>query len=303
MNTTSSGASDIDRARELLLNNLERIDHVTRSVCKRRGLSPDEVQDVVGQVRLRLIENDYAVLRHYRYRSSLATYVATLVRHWLADDHVRTHGKWHASAEAERLGPIAVALERMLHREDATLDDALLTLQTMEPELTRDGLARIAEQLPPRWPRPRSVPLEHAYEGAVAVPHHDVEPDHDRTVAYVASQVRQAIERFAADDQLILQFMFVHEMPVASIARALHLEQKPLYRRLQRLLRDLRVQLERAGIHSDDVMGLVAEEGVFDFGLRTGGRPSEEVAELADEDKDDADASAPWRESHPRDRM
>ena len=58
-------------------------------------------------------------------------------------------------------------------------------------------------------------------------------------------------------------------MSVSEISRALHLDQKPLYRRIERHLRALREQLERGGFHSDIVDDLLGDRGVvLDFRLR-----------------------------------
>ena len=49
-------------ARELLESNLALIERITAFVCRRQRLSPDDAEEFAGVVRLRLVENDYAIL-------------------------------------------------------------------------------------------------------------------------------------------------------------------------------------------------------------------------------------------------
>lgn len=282
-----TNTADAKSARQTLLDNLPLIDQVTRSVCRRRGLSSDETEEVVAVIRLRLIEDDYAILRNYQARSSLATYIAVIVRRWLADDSVRRRGKWHESADAHRLGPLAVELERLLHRDHHSIEEALPRLRRLEPAVTRDHAERLAELLPSRAPLPRSVPIEEA--SFLTVPHHDVEPDHERVAENLAKEVRLAIEPLSLQDRLILRFVFSDGMTLSDVARALQLPQKPLYRKLNRILHELRSKLEAAGIRSTDVNDIIVEEGTLDFGLRKSSiRPSEETSASAGggEDRD-----------------
>ena len=54
------------------------------------------------------------------------------------------------------------------------------------------------------------------------------------------------------------------ERSVAEIARQLHLEQKPLYRRLDKILAKLRAAMESAGIRSSDVADMLDSLGETD---------------------------------------
>ena len=67
-------------------------------------------------VKLRLVENDYAVLRAYEARSKFETFISIVVQRMALDFRIHMWGKWHASAEAKRLGPLAIRLEELLLR-------------------------------------------------------------------------------------------------------------------------------------------------------------------------------------------
>ncbi|HEX8432609.1 MAG TPA: hypothetical protein VF625_15080, partial [Longimicrobium sp.] len=71
--------------------------------------------------------------------------------------------------------------------------------------------------------------------------------------------VQAAVGEFEPNDQIIVQMHFVNRHSVADVARALGLEQKPLYRHIDRLRTRLRKILEGAGWGGDDVRDLLDE--------------------------------------------
>ena len=60
----------------------------------------------------------------------------------------------------------------------------------------------------------------------------------------------------------MLRMRFWEDMSVADIARGLAVEQKPLYRRLERLLADLRKKLAGAGVTAQQLHELLDESSV-----------------------------------------
>jgi transposase-like protein len=76
------------------------------------------------------------------------------------------------------------------------------------------------------------------------------------------------IERLPEDERLILQLRFEGGMTVPQIARALGLDQKLTYRRIERRMRDIRTELERSGIAWRDVLDLIGrDEALLQFDL------------------------------------
>ena len=57
---------------------------------------------------------------------------------------------------------------------------------------------------------------------------------------------------------MILKLRFWEGLTIADISRALHLEQRPLYRRMDRLLAGLRTTLKSLGVDGGDI---ALEEG------------------------------------------
>jgi len=261
--------------REVLLANLPLIEQIISSICRRKGMNPDDIEEFSSVVKLRLIENDYAIIRAFKERSSFATYIAAVISRNVLDHRNREWGKWRVSAEAQRLGEIAVKLERMLHREERSFDEACAAVLAEHPDVSRVDLERILAKLPRRMKRRRVELNETELE---PTPADDTAPERENVASRISVVVRAFIDQLSDEDQLILRLRFDSDMSVAQIARALHLDQQVLYRRLYGKFTTLRKRLEAAGVSADDVTSLIGHDTEFlDFQLKSRGRrPSEE---------------------------
>jgi RNA polymerase sigma factor (sigma-70 family) len=258
---------------ELFGANLPLVDRVVAGVCRRAGLRAADAEDFASTVKIALMENDYAILRTYEGRSSLGTFLTVVVQRLLSRERSRTWGRWHPSAEAERLGAAAVLLEKLLTRDGRSLDEAIPFVRAVDPSLDRNGVQRLAAPLPERAARPRLVPLpdeEHdiaAPEGADA----RANESEAQTMSERAAQVvRETLASLSLEDRMLIRFRFGAELSIADAARLLGVEQRPLYRRVEALLTLLRNALEGAGVGAAevrDVISAAASDGV-DFGLR-----------------------------------
>jgi len=54
------------------------VDGVVRTIARRHRLPADEADELGSSVRLKLVENDYEVLRKFEGRSQLRTYLITV---------------------------------------------------------------------------------------------------------------------------------------------------------------------------------------------------------------------------------
>ncbi|HEX2061836.1 MAG TPA: sigma-70 family RNA polymerase sigma factor [Thermoanaerobaculia bacterium] len=262
-------------ADELLTENLPVIERAIAFAARRYHLTPDDAEEFGAIVRLRLVENDYAILRAYEQRSSFATFISIVVQRMALDFRVHEWGRWHSSAEAKRLGPLAIELEQLLHRDGRRMEDAVVLLRGRHEGVTRESLQAVADRLPPRPPRHRDVALDDASESALTRAPDAEEPildaDRRRTSARLSDLMSAAIARLPDEDRVILQLRFENGMTVAQIARAFGLDQKLTYRRIEKNMREIRRELERAGIAPDDVADLIGRDEVllhFDLGNR-----------------------------------
>lgn len=243
---------------QLFLTHLPLLDAVVRLVAHRYRLSADEREELGAQVRLRMIEQDYLVLRRFEGRSSIRTYLTTVVTRLFLDERVKAWGKWRPSAVARRLGPQAVQLERLLTRDGLSIDEAVRVLSTGRDDVSVHELRTLAEQLPPRMSR-REV-TDDALEDMPTE-----EPDAERlaqrqdvqtTRRRLRDALSGAVTSLSPRERLLLRLRFEEGVTVAQLSRQLDEPQKPLYRTLERLLRTLRAHIVASGVSEADVSEL-----------------------------------------------
>ncbi len=138
------------------LSHLPEIERVIRRVCASHCLRGADAEDFKSVAMIRLIENDYEVLARFEGRSSIGSYLRTVITHMYLDFQNQRFGKWRTSAAARRLGPVAVRLEYLLYRDGLTFDEACGVLDS-DPRLSVGGreIEEIGARLPPRARGPR----------------------------------------------------------------------------------------------------------------------------------------------------
>ena len=262
-----------EEAHELLTANRELIRKAVDFVCRRYRFDIDDAEEFASVVNLRLVENDYAILRAYERRSSFATYLSIVIQRMALDYRNHVWGKWRTSAEAKRLGELAIELEQLLHRDGKSFDEAFAVLARKQSGMTRESLHALAARLPERAPRHRDVDLEEAEPYAIAGPATVDQKMRDEERRAAAAELRRllaaAFESMPDDDRLLLQLRFEQGLTVPQISKALGFEQKLLYRRIERLMKEIRTRLQRAGIAAADVADLIGRDEIFfsfDFG-------------------------------------
>lgn len=259
----------------LLRDNLPLIERVIAGVCRRSGLRDADAEDFGSIVKIALIENDYAILRGYEGRAPLGAFLAVVVQRLLAREWVRLRGRWHPSAEAQRNGDAAVLIEKLTVRDGRSVDEAVEIACNVDPSLDRARAREIAARLPARAARPRLVPMPEDEERFVAPEAADTranEADTRRVSERAAQVVRNTLAALAIQDRMLIRLCFGAQMSIADAARMLGVPQRPLYRRLESLMRQLRSGLELAGIGSaavEDVISAGTSE-FLDFGLSDG---------------------------------
>lgn len=243
----------------LFEQHLPLVERVLGSIGARRCRSVDEAEDFASWARLKLLEEDCAILRKFRGRSSLKTYLVTVIQNLFRDYRIAKWGKWRPSAKAKRLGVDAVRLEILLYRDGLSFDEAAETLRRNHGvRVSLSELAELAGVLPPRVPR-RTVG-----EGALDTVADDGKVDsriRDGERKEAAERAERALsgalDGLDPEDRLILKMRYEDGFTVAAVARALGLDQKPLYRRIERCLVALRSGLEERGVVAEMVTELL----------------------------------------------
>jgi RNA polymerase sigma factor (sigma-70 family) len=249
---------------DLFLANLGLVDDVVRFVARRHRLAPTDADEFASQARLKLIENDYAVLRAFKGQSTLRTYLVTVLSRLFLDDRTARWGRWRPSAVAKRLGPTAMLLERLTTRDGLSEDAAIETARTNHqvPESAAE-LRDLLQQLPARVPR--RAPGDAIEDLPDTSPGADAEvAASERTAAQ--DRIQAALERALAPleprERLILKMRFEDGSRVNEIATAIGEDTKRLYPALQKLFARMRESFVRDGIDAPEVLDLLDHEGL-----------------------------------------
>ena len=240
------------------LEQLPTIERVIGWVCAKRGLRAADAEDFGSIVKMRLIENEYEVLGKWQGRSTMKTYLTTVINRIYLDFQVQRFGKWRPSAEAKRLGPEAQRLEQLMFRDGLSFDEVCeVMLSDPRMRLTRDDLHAIRLKLPTRRSRRGDL---HEYEpvrpegAAEAVERAERQALADKMFAVI----RCSLSRLPARERLFLRLHFQSGMTVADAARALGAgDDKALYRKKEEILKLLRTDLEAEGISRVDAQELL----------------------------------------------
>lgn len=236
--------------RQWYLEQLDVINRIASSVCRRNGVQGADAEDFVADVRLKLLQDDYAVLRKYRGASSPTTFLTVVVSNLFRDFRVKRWGKWRPSAEAKRHGDIAVQLEAAMYRDGQTFDQACAMLAN-DSRLTIDRaqLRTLLAGLPPR--AARRMEDSAGVDNVLATDSTDagvLDREQEERLDAAKAALGRAIDRLAPEDSLIVRLHFYEGLTIAGVARAVGIPQKPLYTRMKRLLETLAKDLEAQGI-------------------------------------------------------
>lgn len=244
----------------VFLAQLPTIDRILAVIARRHALDAAEGEEFGAWARARLIEDEYAVFRKFGSRSSLATYLTVVIANLFRDYRNANWGRWRPSAVARRLGPIALRLETLVYRDGYAPREAVAMLRSRGVAETESGLRRLLARMPAR-PVSKAVSLDSIAEAAP-------QSADSSLWAAEATRVREAtetilhrlLETLPSEDQVIVRMHFWDGVSIADIARTLHTEQRPLYRRLEAIRALLKNGLEQSGIGRSQVADVLDPE-------------------------------------------
>lgn len=247
--------------KDLFESHLKLIEKAARHAARRHRLSVQDAEDFISRVNLKLIDDDYRVIRMHKGKSSLRTYLISVVHREVLDFQDYLWGSWRPCAEAKALGPDAVKLDELLYREHYTRDQACEILRTnYKVKLSKKEIYELADLLPSRTQR--RMEDEEVLQG-VSTP--DPSPEEELLIAEKQARFAKALEALgrilnglADEDRVLLQMSSTFQ--VSKIAKILRLKQKPLYPRLRKLSQQVRQALEAEGIDAEDVKGSLPPE-------------------------------------------
>ena len=268
----SGGALESGDCERLLVASLPLVEQLSRFFCRGSRMTAEDVEDFIAQVRLHLIENDYAVLRRFEGRCTLPTYLAMTIQHLLLDYRARLWGRFRPSHVAKRLGDAAVKLETLVVRDGKSLAEAAAQLTAEGHPISAAEAERLVQEFPKR--KLRAVEVDFEDTALTLATDSDVEAnvasrERGAVSRLVGEEMRNAMQQLPAEDRTLLRLYFDAGMSIADIARSMGIEQRPLYRRMPRICDVLRGKLLAAGVSPADVSDLLGRADTdLDFGLR-----------------------------------
>lgn len=257
-----------ERARQLYLDNLDKIEKAATSVARSHGYSPQDTEDFCQEARLFLLDKP-RVLGAYREDASLVGYLIGVLSNFALDIYRRQSGKWHTSAEAKRLGAAAEALETLRYRDNRPLELALVELLRKFPELTREQALALDEKLKPRSLRQwvGDGPLEHLVADSHAdedVEKHELE-EIDRKVRAALDEALGELESF---DRIMVKSIFGHNLSIKDFAALHGIKPRQGYSRFDKLRLGLRKKLDDLGIKAEEALRIIGwSESALHLGL------------------------------------
>ena len=248
----------------LLLDHLDLVDQIVRTIGRRRHLSATERDDFASFVNLRLVDDNYAILRKFQNRSTLWTYLATVIERLSLDFCADKWGRWRPSAMAERLGHEAVLLERLVTRDAHTIEEAMEIVRTNhDVTLSYADLRRLWDQLPVRV---RTT--EVSEEAAATVSSNDSsesrieDADRRERIERLQRALASAFDQLAAQDRVIIALRFDQDLSMVEIAKLTGSSVPTLHRRLDKSVKQLRLALTHAGVDPRDVVSLLGHHSI-----------------------------------------
>src|SRR5712675_2226205 len=247
---------------EDLLRALDVASKAIAFVRRRNLLDSEEAEEFESFARLKLLENEAGIVRKFRGESSLETYLVVVVHRLLLDYRNERWGKWRTSAEARRLGPVAVLLERMLYRDHLTREQAIdRVAHRAEAGETREQLDRRCEQIPARS---RREIVDDSTLAGIPAPGGSAEDglvqlERNAAARKVSAALQDLLDRLDPEDRLVLKLHYFDGLNLSAVARMLGEDVKRLHRRAGRLLGGLRRSLESRGIAWPELATVVGQ--------------------------------------------
>jgi RNA polymerase sigma factor (sigma-70 family) len=245
---------------KLFLANLDLIEKLAALAARQHHASVEEAEEFCSELKMKLIEDNYAVLRKFKEEASLKTYLTTVASHAFLDFRNRCWGKWRPSAAAKELGAVALRMEELLDKEGWSFEETCEILRTNHKvRESRWELEEIWKRLPTKTSR--RMEGEEELEGVPAIGERPEEGILERELREARERValilKKALDGLSPEDRLIIKLSVIENLKIVDIARTLNMKQKPLYRRREKILRKLRSDLEREGVRWEQVADLL----------------------------------------------
>ncbi|MEM6793900.1 MAG: sigma-70 family RNA polymerase sigma factor [Acidobacteriota bacterium] len=246
------------------------VQSATHRIARRYGLTRDQRHDLTGAVVLKLLQKDRRALGADG-AARPGAFFHTVARRALLDQRARSWGRWRPSARARRLGALGVAFDRCVNRDGLAPREAVETLRA-RAEACPERLEKMALAIPQR---PRRLFVDAAeslqdHEAPCRADQRVVDAERAAEAGRLAEVLQQLTGEIEPSDLELLRLRFRDGLSVRRIAERRGEPARPLYRKLERLLQQLRRGLEAEGLGRGGVMAIL-DSGHLDSGFLDSG--------------------------------
>lgn len=250
---------DAGEARRLFEKHLGTVQVLTAAIARRNGLDGDEAESFASYVQEKLIEREYRVIRQCSNPGAIRTYLRAVIANCWKDYCAAKWGKYRPPAIARRLGRTAVLMDAYLNRDRMSLEEVISLLLSRDDVPEAESVLReIAAQLPRR--QPRLFTDADSELGLTTGERADSDLMEAQASAHrerVEGALSEALGELSEEDRIVIHMVFFEGLSVAKVARALHRDQKKLYRTIDSSKKRLRTALEARGITDKEIRELI----------------------------------------------
>ena len=280
-NKTPTDQQATDDYRQLFFQNYEFIKRQCYKICgKNRGVSSlpqgtehfldfgnqtihvDSINQIdpetfFNQVLDHLTAYDYKVLREFKNRSKITTYLTTIISRLFIDIQRKHKGRSRAKEWARKIGPVGEKLYKLVFEKGYSVDEAYEYLRT--PESITESFDEIQMMVEKMRGRQTS--------GLPQMPIMGNDPEQDLVTKQREELIKkvfnETLSELSNEEKLLIRMRFPlsdDEEPksLLEIGRMLHTTEKAVDSRIRRILAKLKEKMLRHGLSINDFLDAYA---------------------------------------------
>ena len=239
-----------------LEKHLSVIDKAIMAACRRHDVLEDQAEEFASHTKLKLIENDYQLIRSFQGKSSFQTYLFTVINRIFIDWLRMIKGRWRPSEYAKRLGSMGIKLEELMARKKLSYQEACYAIKinhgvSLDSSEYRKLADKISKQLLSN-PKQVDIPLEEIKVSKSSLKDPVIDKNSQAIREKIASIIKDVRESLDANDKLILKMHFHDNLGISAISRILKLKRHGVDARLKFILVGFKEKIIANGININD---------------------------------------------------
>lgn len=244
-------------------DNIETIYSTINFFCRNKQIIGEDKKDFSSQILIKVIDNDYKVLRSYNKKSKLTTYLLTVISNYYIDLKRKEIKRWRPSKKSKNKGPIAVKLDELINKKNYTLEEAHDTLTINHNyNVTLDELSKIASEFKNSTRQIRKVSDTHLTTLTDNNPHTEeaiIKTEDQKTVNDMIRVSVKIRENLPGEAKLILKMRFFDDYSISQIGRMLNIKRHAVDKILKDSLKEIKDSLIKEDADFNEITKYINE--------------------------------------------